>query len=87
MSYVLIQKVPASSLVVAPAVGWPNASNTGYAVGPLWSGSLTSASSNDITSPGTYSNLRFTGPVNIGASNVRLTSCLIDCSADTTDDA
>ena len=51
---------------------WPDASNTGYG-----STVLTAASSNTISSPGTYSGLHFTGSINITASNVTLSNCLI----------
>jgi hypothetical protein len=51
---------------------WPNAGNTGYGNTPL-----TPAGSNNLSTPGTYSGLIFTGVVTISASNVLLKNCLI----------
>lgn len=51
---------------------WPDATNTGYG-----STVLTTASSNNITTAGTYTGLHFTGTVTISASNVTLQNCLI----------
>ena len=52
---------------------WADLTNTGVPSGTT----LTSASSNTVSSPGTYSDLSFTGPVTITSSNVTLENCLV----------
>jgi hypothetical protein len=66
---------------------FPWSGNTGYQTGPNWSGILTPASSNTISSPGTYQNLVFTDTgsgVAITSDNVVLQNCLIIGSASNT---
>jgi hypothetical protein len=61
--------------IAAPAGGspWPDLTNTGVPSGTV----LTSASSNAISSPGTYNALSFHGTVAISASNVTLENSMI----------
>ena len=66
---------------MATTTSWPDATNTGVLTGTH----LVNATSNDITTPGVYSGLIFTGTVNIQCSNVTLQNCLIkDTNSDWT---